>query len=119
MFSEQRIALYKQSLDEALRRYEQIVIFDDPASGKFVQFAVQAGDGEIIVDIPMEQLNDTTYQWLQPHMEHMTDTQGNLISLQKVIKAEHTQYAAEYTEWVFTKIYQLPETHDVTAQIFT
>jgi len=58
MFSEERIALYKQSLDEALRRYEEIVIFEDPASGKFVQFAVQAGDGEVIVDIPPHGTND-------------------------------------------------------------
>jgi len=107
MFNDQRIALYKQSLDEALRRHEEIVIFEEPASGKFVQFAVQSGDGEVIVDIPMEQLNETTYNWLQPHMEHMTDTQGNLISLQKTSKQNtpNTQpntpngYSQKYTNY--------------------
>ena len=95
------------------------MIFDDTASGKFVQFAVEADEGDLIMDIPMEQLTETTYNWLLPHMEHMTDTEGNLISLQKTIKADHAQYAAEFTEWVFTKIYQLPENHDVVEQIFS
>jgi hypothetical protein len=119
MFSDQRIALYKQSLDEALRRHEEIVIFDDQANGKFVQFAVEASEGMVIMDIPMEQLNETTYNWLTPHMDHMSDTGGNLISLQRTFKATQTGYAAEFTEWIFTKIYQLPENHDVVEQIFS
>jgi len=61
MFSGQRIALYKHSLKEALRRREEVVIFEDPATGKFVQFAVEASEGVVIMDIPMEQLNETTY----------------------------------------------------------
>ena len=119
MFSDQRIALYKQSLEKALSSWENVAIFEDPVSHMFVQFAIQAGDGDLWVDIPMEELNETTFAWLSPHMEKMYDTQGNLISLQKLIKEEHTQYAAEYTEWIFTKIFQLPENHDVTVNIFS
>ncbi len=119
MFTDQRVALYKRSLEDALRRNENVVIFDEPASGKFVQFAVQSGDGEIVVDIPVEELNDISFNWLKPHMEVTRDQKGEVVSLQKIIKAEFTQYAAEYTDWVFMKIFQLPETHEVTVNIFS
>lgn len=119
MYTDQRIALYKQSLEEALRKNENFVIFDDPNSGKFVQFGVQSGDGELIVDIPMEEINETTFSWLRPHMETASDQKGEVVALQKIIKANFTQYAAEYTEWIFTKIFQLPENHDVTVNIFS
>ncbi|MBD3172099.1 hypothetical protein GF326_06470 [Candidatus Bathyarchaeota archaeon] len=119
MNRDQRINLYKHSLEEAIRRDEKIVIFEDPSTGLFVQFAVEAQDNEIIVDIPINELNKTTYEWLRPQMEPMTDTEGELLSLQKTIKSENTQYAAEYTEYLFTKIFQLPENHDVTEEIFS
>ncbi|TFH17989.1 hypothetical protein E4H04_04180 [Candidatus Bathyarchaeota archaeon] len=119
MFTDQRVALYKRSLEDALRRNENVVIFDEPAIGKFVQFAVQSGDGEIVVDIPVEELNDISFNWLKPHMEVTRDQKGEVVSLQKIIKAEFTQYAAEYTDWVFTKIFQLPDTHEVTVNIFS
>lgn len=41
------------------------------------------------------------------------------MALQKTIKAEHLQHAAELTDWIFTKIYQLLENHEVTDQMFT
>ena len=119
MFTDYRIDLYRRRLDEALRKGEQVVIFEDPASGKFVQFAVESETREVILDIPIEQMNETIYEWLSPHMDQAVDSNGNLMALQKIIKADHTQYAAEFTDWIFTKIYQLPENHEVTVQIFT
>jgi len=119
MFTEQRIALYKQSLEEAIRKKEMFVIFDEPTSGKFVQFVVLVDDGNITVDIPMEELTETTFNWLKPHMGTATDDKGEIVALQKVIQLQFTQYAAEYTDWIFTKIFQLPETHDVSVNIFT
>ncbi len=119
MFSEQRIEFYKQSLEKAIKAWENVAIFEDPVSNKFVQFAIQSGDGDLWVDIPMEELNETTLAWLSPHMEKIYDNHRNLISLQKLIKTENTQYAAEYTEWIFTKIFQLPENHNVTVNIFS
>lgn len=119
MDSSQRIALYKNSLDEAIQKWEQVVILTDPASEKFVQFAVQAGEGLMWVDIPVQELSEEQYNWLLPHMEPMHASTGELLSLQKEIKTEFTQYAAEYTEWMFTKIFQLHASFNVTAQIFT
>ena len=119
MYTEYRIDLYRRRLEEALLKDEKVVIFEDPATGRFVQFAVEAEAGEVIVDIPVEQMNDTIYEWLRPYMEPVKDSEGNLVSLQKTIKAEHIQYAAEFTDWIFTKIYQLPENHEVTDQMFT
>ena len=118
MFTEHRIDLYKRRLEEALRKDEKVVIFEDPATGRFVQFAVEAEEQIVILDIPVEQMNDQIYEWLRPHMQPAMDSRGNLIALQKTIKAEHLQYAAELTDWVFTKIYQLPENHEVTDQMF-
>jgi hypothetical protein len=119
MFTDYRIDLYRRTLDEALRKGEQVVIFEDPASGKFVQFAVESESRELIVDIPLEQMTETIYEWLRPHMEQAVDSKGNLMALQKIIKSDHLQYAAEFTDWIFTKIYQLPENHEVTVQMFT
>jgi len=119
MYTDYRIEHYRQKLEEAIRKNEKVVIFEDPESGRFVQFAIEAEAGEVIVDIPVEQMTETIYQWLSPHMEPAMDSRGNLISLQKNIKAEHLQYAAEFTDWIFTKIYQLPENHKVTDQMFT
>ena len=119
MFTDYRIDLYRRRLDEALRKGEQVVIFEDPATGRFVQFAVESESREVIVDIPLEQMTETIYEWLSPHMEQAVDSNGNLMALQKIIKAEHTQYAAEFTDWIFTKIFQLPENHEVTVQMFT
>jgi hypothetical protein len=119
MFTDYRIDLYRRTLDEALRKGEQVVIFEDPASGKFVQFAVESESRELIVDIPLEQMTETIYEWLSPHMEQAVDSKGNLMALQKIIKSDHLQYAAEFTDWIFTKIYQLPENHEVTVQMFT
>ena len=76
-------------------------------------------DGKIFVDIPMAELNETTYEWLRPHMGTSTDSYGELISLQKYIDAQFTEYAAEYTDWIFTKIFQLPDTHSVKVNIFS
>lgn len=119
MFTDYRIDLYRRRLEEALRKGEQVVIFEDPASGKFVQFAVESESREVILDIPLEQMTETIHEWLNPHMEQAVDSNGNLMALQKIIKADHLQYAAEFTDWVFTKIYQLPENHEVTVKMFT
>ncbi len=119
MDSSQRVTLFRQSLQKAVDEREEIVIFDTPVSAKFVQFAVQAGEGLMWVDVPIQSLSQKQYNWLLPHMKQMHASTGELLSLQKEIRTEHTQYAAEYTEWVFTKIFQLPETIDVTAQVFT
>ena len=119
MFTEERIVLYKESLERAIRENETFVIFDEPGSGKFVQFVVQPLDGNITVDIPMEELTETTFNWLKPHMGTATDQMGEVVSLQKVIQIQSTQYAAEYTEWIFTKIFQLPDTHDVSVNMFS
>ena len=119
MDSSQRIALYKASLEKAIEKWEQVVIFEDPSSKKFVQFAVQAGEGLMWVDIPVQELSQEQFNWLLPHMEKMHDSTGELLSLQKEVKTALAQYAAEYTEWVFTKIFKLPDTHSVTAEIFT
>ena len=98
-----------------MRKGEQVVIFEDPANGKFVQFAVESESREVIVDISLEQMTETIYQWLSPHMEQTVDSKGNLMALQKIIKSDHLQYAAEFTDWIFTKIYPLPENHEVTV----
>lgn len=119
MDSAQRIALYKNSLEKAIEKWEQVVVFQEPVSSKIVQFAVQAGEGLIWVDIPVQSLSSEQYNWLLPYMEPMHSTDGELLSLQKEVKTEHTQYAAEYTEWVFTKIFQLSEPFSITADIFT
>ena len=119
MFTDYRIDLYRRKLEEALRKFEEVVIFEDPASGRFIQFAVEPDSREVIVDIPVEQMTETIYEWLKPHMESAQDSNGNFMAFQKTIKTEHLQYAAEFTDWIFTKVYQLPENHEVTVQIFS
>ena len=114
-----RIQLFKSSLEKAIEKWEQVVIFENPPSGKFVQFAVQSGEGLMWVDIPVQELSQEQYNWLLPHMMPMHSTDGELLSLQKEVNTRHTQYAAEYTEWVFTKIFRLPDTYSVEVSIFT
>ena len=95
------------------------MIFEDPNSGKFVQFAVSAPEKTLVVDIPLINLTQQEYDWLRQHMEIMTDVKGSPLSFQKLISTVQVDYAAKYTEWIFTKIFQLPTNFDVTAQVFT
>ena len=95
------------------------MIFEDPSSGKFVQFAVSAPEKTLVVDIPLMNLSKQEYDWLGQHMEIMTDSTGNPLSYQKLISTIQVEYAARYTEWVFTKIFQLPMDFTVTTQVFT
>lgn len=49
----------------------------------------------------------------------MTDSKGEPLSFQKLISTIQVDYAVNYTEWIFTKIFQLPKDFSVTAQVFT
>ncbi len=115
----ERLSLYRVSLEDAVARNQDFVIFTDPVSGKFVQFMIMSMDGIIIVDVPVAELNETTLSLLKPYMETEIGSKGELIALQKTIEAQQTHYAAEYTDWIFTKIFQLPETHEVKVKIFS
>lgn len=64
MDSTQRQAVYRGSLQKAIQTNEEIVIFEDPASGKFVQFAVSAPEKNLIVDVPLDNLTKQEYDWL-------------------------------------------------------
>ncbi len=107
------------SLQKAIQTNEEIVIFEDHASGKFIQFAVSAPEKTLVMDIPLNNLTQQEYDWLGQHMEIMTDSKGEPLSFQKLISTIQVEYAANYTEWVFTKIFQLPPDFSVTAQVFT
>lgn len=98
---------------------EKIVIFEDPASGRYVQFAVSAPEKTLILDIPLISISQKEYESLQPHMDIINDIDGNPLSFQKIISTVQIDYAAQYVEWVFTKIFLLPNTHEVTTQVFT
>ena len=115
----QRIQFFRAGLEKALRDSAEVVIFENPESGKFVQFAVQSGDEVLWVDIPFQQLNEEQHRWLQPYMEPANDANGQPMSLQKEIPSSQAQYAAEYTEWVFTQIFRLPASFSVTVDIFS
>lgn len=52
MDSTERQRLFTSSIEKAVRANEEIVIFDDPASGKFIQFAVFASEKTLVIDIP-------------------------------------------------------------------
>ena len=119
MDSTQRQAVFRGSLQKAIQTNEEIVIFEDPASGKFVQFAVSAPEKNLIVDVPLDNLTKQEYDWLGQHMEIMTDSKGEPLSFQKLISTIQVDYAVNYTEWIFTKIFQLPKGFSVTAQVFT
>ena len=119
MDTTQRVQLFKSSLEKAIQKWEQVVVFDNPASGKFVQFAVQTGEELMWVDVPVQELNQEQYNWLLPHMKPIHSSDGELLSLQKEVNTRNTQYAADYTEWIFTKIFRLPENYDVDFSIFT
>jgi len=119
MDSSQRQALYRESLQRAIKTNEEIVIFEDPISGKFVQFAVSAPEKTLVVDIPLNNLTKQEYDWLGQHMEIMTDSKGAPLSFQKLISTIQVDYASNYTEWIFTKIFQLSMDFTVTAQVFT
>ena len=119
MYTHERLSLYKESLEDAIIRNESFVIYEDLATGKFVQFAMMHDEKKFVVDIPMAELDETTFEWLRPHMGTAVDSYGELTALQKTIEAQYTQYASEYTDWIFTKIFQLPENHDVKVSIFS
>ncbi len=106
-------------MQKAINTSEEVVIFEDPASGKFVQFAVSAPEKTLVVDVPFTILSPQENQWLGQHMEVMTDMEGEPLSYQKLISSIQVDYAAQYLDWIFTKIFLLPNTHDVKAEIFT
>ena len=107
------------NIEKAVSDNEDFVIFEDPASGKFVQFAVFASEKTLIVDIPLTVLSNQEYEWLSQHMEIMTGSNNEPISFQKSISTVQIDYAAQYVEWIFTKIFLLPDTYSVDAKIFT
>lgn len=119
MDSTKRLTVFKKSLNKAIQNNEEIVIFEDPSTRKFVQFAVSTPEKTLVIDIPLMNLTPQEYDWLGQHMEIMTDSKGEPLSYQKLISTIQVDYAADYTEWIFTKIFQLPMNFEVTAQVFT
>lgn len=106
-------------MTKAFTTNEEIVMFEDPVSGRWVQFAVNPIERNMVLDIPFVSISQQEYEWLRPHMAIIPDSDGTPFTFQKEMSAVQIDYAAQYVEWVFTKIFLLPVTHDVTAQIFT
>jgi len=119
MDSTQRHRLFTSNIERAVSDNEEIVVFEDPDSGKFVQFAIFASEKTLIVDIPLNRLSSQEYGWLSQHMEVMTGSNDEPISFQKSISTVQIDYAAQYTEWIFTRIFLLPNTFTVHAKVFT
>lgn len=119
MVSSQRIDLYTNTLQNAIKANEEVVIFEDPVSNKFVQFAVSVPEKTLVIDIPMTIVSQQEHEWLRPHMEIMADVNGVHVSFQKLISTVQVEYAAQYTEWIFTKIFLLSPGFDVEVKIFT
>ena len=87
-----------------MRKGEQVVIFEDPANGKFVQFAVESESREVIVDISLEQMTETIYQWLSPHMEQTVDSKGKLSNqiISSTLLSSQIGYSQRYTSYLRT-----------------
>jgi hypothetical protein len=114
-----RLAIISYNLEQALANDEEMVLFGDIQTGRFVQIAVSVTDQTLIIDIPLSNLSSLESQWLAHNMDAVTDSGGNPISYQKIIPTNQTDYAAECIEWIFTKIFRLPETFRVTTKKFT
>jgi len=119
MDSTDRQRLFTSSIEKAVRDNEDFVIFDDPVSGKFIQFAVFASEKTLIIDIPLNSLSKQEYEWLSQHLEVITGSNNEPISFQKTISTAQTDYAAQFVEWIFTKIFLLPDTYSIDAKVFT
>lgn len=119
MNSIERYRLFTSSIEKAVMDNEETVIFDDPASGKFIQFAVFASEKTQIIDIPLNVLSKQEYEWLSQHLEVITGSNNEPISFQKSISTVQTDYAAQFVEWIFTKIFLLPDTYSIDAKVFT
>ena len=118
MESTRRLAIYSYNLEQALANNEEVVMFGDIQSGRFVQVALSAQEQMLIIDIPVQNLSSLEAQWLGQEMVIVTDSDGNPVSYQKIIPTSLIDYAADYTEWIFTKIFMLPEFFRVTTKMF-
>ena len=58
MDSTKRQRLFSSSIETAVSENEEIVLFEDQASGKFVQFAIFASERTLIVNIPLNGLSN-------------------------------------------------------------
>lgn len=114
-----RLALYSFNLEQALTNNEELVLFGDIQSGRFVQVAISPREQTLIIDIPLRNLSSLESQWLGQEMEVISDANENPVSYQKLIPSNQTDYAADYIEWIFTSIFRLHESFRVTAKIFT
>jgi hypothetical protein len=95
------------------------VLFGDNQSGRLIQIVVVTLEQTLIIDIPMRNLSSLESQCLGQEMEIASNSDGNSVSYQKKPPAIQIDYASQYTEWIFTKIFLLPDSFNVKAKVFS
>lgn len=93
------------------------VIFENPQTEKFVQFAF-LGD-ELVCDIPLQELSKDEEKAIRSIMEEKATNArtGELISYQKWFNITELNKAAEFVETIFTRVFKLPEDYTIETEI--
>jgi len=93
------------------------VIFENPQTEKFVQFAF-LGD-ELVCDIPLQELSKDEEKAIRSIMEEKATNArtGELISYQKWFNITELNKAAEFVETIFTRVFKLPEDYTIKTEI--
>jgi len=85
-----------------------IIIFENPETGKFIQFALMGREG-LICDVPTTILTveeEEKLRELMPETSRDMET-GELISYQRWFDSHELDRAAELVEEIFTNIFNL------------
>jgi len=116
--SEKRISDMEKVLTNLVREDKgTFVIFENPPSEKFVQFAIL--EEEMICDIPLQELSNEEENRITSFMEiGATDARtGEPISYQKSFGKNATGKAAEFAETLFLEVFRLPKSYTMETKI--
>jgi len=101
-------------LRDSLYEGASFVLFENPESGRFIQFALIGRDG-LICDVPLTMLSreeEEKIRALMPETSRDMET-GELLSYQRWFDVHELYSAAELAERIFTQIFGLPPNYEL------
>ncbi len=111
---EERVYWIGAMLRDSLYAGNSFVIFENPATEKFIQFALIDGEG-FICDVPITVLSpeeEERIKTLMPETSRDMET-GRLLSYQKWFDVHELYRAAELVDKLFTQIFDLPPDYEL------
>lgn len=116
----QRIELFKVSLQKAIELRRGCIIFEDPKSGSFLQFAFLHDDKIMMLDIPIEEIK-TLPKRKQVKLSKIVDFdvhnyKGKKVAQQKIFKLSDLVLASQVVEKIFLETFNLPNNYDVKVE---